>query len=173
VRDPFGDLWIIATHQRAAAPEEAAMQESAQSQESRHGVMPFMYIEDAAGAFEFYQKVFGATELQREVQPGGKVSHLQMAIGETRLMLRDATTKDLAEYRAKGFARTPHQLGGTPLHLYIYVPDPDAVFNRAIAAGSKVTDPLGDQEWGDRCGGFQDPFGHIWYVATPIAQTSH
>ena len=135
--------------------------------------MPFIYIEDAVGAFEFYRKVFGAKERHRIEQPGGVVSHVQIAIGETHLMLRDATTKDLAEYRAKGYATTPHKLGGTPLHLYIYVDDADAAFQRAIDSGSKMVDPMEDKEWGDRCGGVQDPFGHIWYIATPLKGASH
>jgi PhnB protein len=132
-----------------------------------------MYNDDVVRAFELYQKVFGATELHREVQPGGRVSHLQMAIGDTHVMLRDATTPDLAEYRARGFATTPRSLGGTPLHLYIYVADADAAFKRALEAGSKIVDPMEDKEWGDRCGGVQDPLGHIWYIATPLKNVSH
>jgi len=101
------------------------------------------------------------------------VSHIVMAIGETRVMLRDATTPDLAEYRAKGFAATPHMLGGSPLHLYIYVADADAAFTRALDSGSRIVDSMGDKDWGDRCGGVQDPFGHIWYIATPLKSASH
>ena len=104
--------------------------------------MTLLYTDDVRGAFELYQKVFGATELHREVQPGGKVSHLQMAIGGTHVMLRDATTPDLAEYRAKGFANTPRSLGGTPLHLYIYVADADAAFKRALDSGWQKSNPF-------------------------------
>ena len=96
-----------------------------------------------------------------------------MAIGGTHVMLRDATTADLAEYRAKGFANTPSKLGGSPLHLCIYVADADAAFKRALDSGSKIVDPMGDKDWGDRCGGMQDPFGHIWYIATPLKNASH
>jgi PhnB protein len=131
-----------------------------------------MYHEDVAEAFELYRKVFGATEIHRTTQPNGKASHIVMGIGDTRVMLRDATTADLADYRAKGFASTPRLLGGTPLHLYIYVSDADAAFKRALEAGSKIVDPLGDKDWGDRCGGVQDPFGHIWYIATPLSTAS-
>jgi PhnB protein len=91
-----------------------------------------------------------------------------MAIGETHFMLRDATTPDLAEYRRKGFAATPHSLGGSPVPLYIYVKDVDAAFGRALTKGWKLVDPLGDKPWGDRCGGVQDPSGHVWFIATPI-----
>ena len=110
------------------------------------------------------------SELHRETQPEGKVSHVQLAIGHTRIMLRDATTADLAEYRAKGFAATPHSLGASPVHLYICVDDADAAFRRALDCGSKIVDPLEDKEWGDRCGGVQDPAGHIWYIATPLKE---
>lgn len=131
-------------------------------------IMPFMYHDDVVQAFEVYRKVFGATELHRVTRPDGQVSHIAIALGQTRVMLRDATTPDLAEYRARGFANTPRQLGGTPLHLYIYVADADAAFKRALDCGSMVVDPIGDKEWGDRCGGVRDPFGHIWYIATPL-----
>lgn len=174
VTDPFGNVWYIATHKEDVAIPQLQKPEAELSQHQRPGsVMPFMYSEDAARAFEFYRNVFGATELHRVVQPGGKVSHVVMAVGETHIMLRDAFTEDLAEYRAKGFAATPHQLGGTPLHLYIYVADADAAFKRAIDAGSKIVDPMENKEWGDRCGGAQDPFGHIWYIATPLKNSSH
>jgi PhnB protein len=168
VKDPFGNVWYLATHLRDfTMPAEPPLPEVAPHQ--RPGsIMPFMYNDDVVGAFELYQKVFGATEVHREVQGRKKVSHLQMAIGDTHVMLRDATTPDLAEYRAKGFASTPRSLGGTPLHLYIYVADADAAFMRALESGSKIVDPMEDKEWGDRCGGVQDPFGHIWYIATPL-----
>jgi PhnB protein len=173
VKDPFGNVWYIATHLRDfSIPVEPPAPEVAPHR--RPGsIMPFMYNDDVVRAFELYQKVFGAIEVHREVQPGGKVSHLQIAIGDTHVMLRDATTPDLAEYRAQGFAATPRSLGGTPLHLYIYVVDADAAFKRALDSGSKIVDPMEDKRWGDRCGGVQDPFGHIWYIATPLKDASH
>ena len=194
LQDPFGHLWNVSTHIEDVSDEEmrrrmaafaggaestpaqddvaAVPVESAESEprENRRPgtIMPFMYTDDVARAFDFYREVFGAKEMHRVAQPGGRVSHLQIAIGATNLMLRDATTPDLAEYRAKGFAATPHSLGGSPLHLYVYVPDADAAFARALAGGSIVVDPIDDKEWGDRCGGVQDPSGHIWYIATPL-----
>ena len=135
-------------------------------------IMPFMYHDDVVRAFAVYERVFGATEIHRITRPDGKVSHLVMTIGPTHVMLRDATTPDLAEYRAKGFANTPRGFGGTPLHLYIYVADANAAFKRALDYGSTVVEPMEDTEWGDRCGGVQDPFGHIWYIATPLKNAS-
>jgi PhnB protein len=174
VKDPFGNVWYIATHLRDFSIPEAEQQASEVAPHQRPGsIMPFMYNDDVERAFELYQKVFGATEIHRITEPAGKVSHLQMAIGDTHVMLRDVTTPDLAEYRAKGFASTPRSLGGTPLHLYIYVADADAAFKRALDSGSKIVDPMEDKDWGDRCGGVQDPFGYIWYIATPQNNASH
>lgn len=173
VKDPFGNVWYIATHLREfTIPAELPAAE-VEPHRRPGSIMPFMYNDDVVQAFGLYQKVFGATEVHRVTRPNGKVSHIQMAIGSTHVMLRDATTPDLAEYRAKGFANTPRKFGGSPLHLYIYVADADAAFKRALDSGSKIVDPMGDKEWGDRCGGVQDPFGHIWYIATPLKSASH
>ncbi|HXN87439.1 MAG TPA: VOC family protein, partial [Candidatus Binataceae bacterium] len=172
VKDPFDNVWYIATRKINVDMSQFAKPETPASQ--RPGsIMPFMYSEDAVGAFEFYQKVFGAKERHRVEQPGGLVSHVQMAIGATDVMLCDMRAEHFEDSRAKGFAATPHQLGGTPLHLYIYVDDADAAFKRAIDSGSKMIDPVEDQQWGDRCGGVQDPFGHIWYIATPLKNVAH
>jgi PhnB protein len=174
VKDPFGNVWYIATHLHDfTIPAEPPPQVSEVEPLRRPGsIMPFMYQDDAEKAFELYQKVFEATEQHRVTQPDGKVSHIVMAIGETHVMLRNATTPDLAEYRAQGFAATPRTLGGSPLHLYIYVADADAAFKRAVDSGSRIVDPMEDKDWGDRCGGVQDPFGHIWYIATPLKSAS-
>jgi len=171
VKDPFGNVWYIATHLRDfTIPAEAAQPKPPVVDPHRRpgSIMPFMYSDNVARAFDLYKRVFGATEVHRVTEPDGKLSHLQMAIGDTYVMLRDATTADLAEYRAKGFAGTVREFGGTPLHLYIYVADADAAFKLAIESGSEVVDPIEDKDWGDRCGGVQDPFGHIWYIATPL-----
>jgi PhnB protein len=168
VEDPFGNVWYIATHKQTPASQVKLERGEAAPGQSRRSIMPFIYVDDAAGAAELYKKIFGATETERITQPDGKVSHVIIAIGDTNLMVRDATTPDLAHYRAEGFATTPRTLGGTPLHLYAYVADADAAFVRALAEGSKIVDPLEDKDWGDRCGGVQDRFGHIWYIATPL-----
>jgi len=168
VKDPFGNVWYIATHLRDVAIPAEAPKAEIEPRQRPGSIMPFMFNDDPQAAFELYRKIFGATEVHRVTQPNGKPSHIQMAIGETQVMLDDATAPHAAEYRAKGFAGTPRDFGGTPLHLYIYVEDADAAFKRALDSGSKVVDPMDDKEWGDRCGGVQDPFGHIWYIATPL-----
>ncbi len=161
VKDPFGNIWYIAT-ERGNAPSEPA------APSSSHTVMPFLYIRDAVAALEFYKRVLGATELMREVDPSGIVSHAQIKAGDAQIMIRDPSVGMPTEYATKGLARTARELGGTPVHLYLYVDDVDEVFARALAAGATVVDALGDKEWGDRCGGIQDPFGQIWYLATPL-----
>lgn len=132
-----------------------------------HTVTPFLFISGAASAIEFYKKAFGATELLREVEPSGTLSHAQIRIGDSPVMISDPTSEHTAEYAAKGWARDPRSLGGSPVHLHVYVADVDAVFRRAVAAGAKVREELQDKDWGDRMGGVEDPFGHVWYIATP------
>ncbi|HEY2104353.1 MAG TPA: VOC family protein [Candidatus Binataceae bacterium] len=137
------------------------------AQQSLNPVMPFMYVREPGAAMEFYRNVFGALELMREADPGGVVSHALFQIGESRFMLSNPASRDVSQYAQAGWARTPQELGGTPVHLYVQVRNADAVVGRALAAGAKIVHEVGDMEWGDRVGGFQDPWGHIWYVATP------
>jgi PhnB protein len=129
-------------------------------------VTPFLCVEDAARAIEFYRKAFGATELERIEEPGGKVNHAVLKIGDSIVRLSDSSSKHVAEWAAKGWSRSPQSLGGTPVHFYVYVEDSDAVFKGAIAAGAKAMEPVVDKVWGDRTGSLTDPFGHIWMIAT-------
>jgi len=131
-----------------------------------HSVTPFLCVNDAARAIEFYRKVFGATELERMAEADGKVSHAVLKIGNSIVRLSDDSSKHAAEWVAKGWSRSPQSLGGTPVHFYVYGDDSDAVFKRAIAAGAKEMEPMADKEWGDRLGSLTDPFGHIWMIAT-------
>jgi len=133
----------------------------------RRGIMPFMYVEGAGRAADFYKQVFGATELMRELDEDGIVSHAQLKVGDTTIMLSDPTARHIVENESKELYRSPHMLGGSSVHLYVYVANVDEVFRRALEAGAKVIDPVEDKEWGDRCGGIEDPFGHVWFVATP------
>jgi PhnB protein len=131
-----------------------------------HSVTPFLCVKDAARAIAFYSKAFGATELERMEEPGGKVNHALLKIGDSIVRLSDDSSKHASEWVAKGWSRSPQSLGGTPVHFYVYVEDSDAVFKRAIAAGAKAMEPVSDKEWGDRLGALTDPFGHIWMIAT-------
>jgi PhnB protein len=131
-------------------------------------IMPFLCIEGAAEAVEFYKNVFGASVMMRDEEPSGIVSHAMLKMGETTVMLSDPTSADVKQNDVHGLSRSPRSFGGSPVHLYIYVADVDAVFKRATEAGAKVIDVPEDREWGDRCGGIEDPFGHVWWVGTPI-----
>jgi PhnB protein len=122
------------------------------------GVTPYLIVRDAARAIDFYKKAFGATEVMRLPAPGGKIGHAEIKIGEGMVMLADESPE-------MGH-KSPQTLGGTPISLMFYVPDVDAQFAGAIAAGGTVTQPLKDQFYGDRSGTLTDPSGHIWTIAT-------
>jgi PhnB protein len=122
------------------------------------GVTPYLIIRDAARALDFYKKAFGATELMRFPAPGGKIGHAEMKIGEGVVMLADESPE-------MGH-KSPQTLGGTAITLMFYVPDVDAQFAKAVAAGGTVKQALKDQFYGDRSGTITDPFGHIWTIAT-------
>jgi PhnB protein len=126
--------------------------------EGYHTATPYLVIKDAARAIEFYKEVFGATELMRMPDPSGKIGHAEIKIGDSPIMLAD-------EFPDMGY-RGPQALGGSPVSILLYVADVDAVFNKAVAAGAKVVKPLQDQFYGDRSGFIEDPFGHLWSIAT-------
>jgi PhnB protein len=123
-----------------------------------HSVTAYLIVHDAAGAIDFYKQAFGAVELMRLADPGGKVGHAEIKIGDSPIMLAD-------EFPQMGF-RGPQALGGSPVGIALYVEDVDAGFDRAIRAGAKVLRPVQDQFYGDRSGTLVDPFGHVWTIAT-------
>ena len=123
-----------------------------------HSVTPYLIVRGAARAIDFYTQAFGATELFRMDAPGNRIGHAEIKIGDSPVMLAD-------EHPERG-AKSPETLGGSAVHLMIYVEDVDSVFNRALAAGGKETKALQDQFYGDRSGTLTDPFGHSWTVAT-------
>ena len=130
-----------------------------------HTATPYLIIKDAARAMEFYKKAFGAIELERITDGEGKVMHGEIKIGDSPFMITDENP----EYPQW---LSPESRGGTPVHIYLYVEDVDAVFNQAITAGAKELLPIKDQFYGDRSGGVTDPFGHIWYIATHTEDVS-
>lgn len=131
-----------------------------------HSITPYLVIKGAAQAIEYYKKVFGATELVRMNGPDGKVGHAELQIGDSRLMLADENPKMGAGYTS---ATT---IGSSPVSLYIYLPNVDQVVERARAEGGKVLRQVEDQFYGDRSGFIQDPFGHLWGIATHIEDVS-
>jgi PhnB protein len=135
--------------------------------EGYSSVTPYLCIKGAAEAIEFYKKGFGAEELFRMPMPDGKVGHAEIQIGDSRIMLSDEVL-DMPDV----IARSPETLGGTSFGLMIYLPDVDAVFQRALDAGGKEIRPVRDQFYGDRNGIIRDPFGHCWTLATHIEDVS-
>ncbi len=123
-----------------------------------HTVTPYMIIKDAAKAIDFYKKAFGATELVRMADPGGKIMHAEIKIGNSPIMISD-------EHPEMG-ALSPQSLNGSPVSILLYVEDVDSLTDQAVAAGAKLTRPVKDQFYGDRSGSVTDPFGHQWHIAT-------
>ena len=129
-----------------------------------HTITPYITVRGAAKAIEFYKAAFGATEIMRFASPDGTVMHAEVEIGGSRVMLGD-------EVPAFG-NRSPATLGGATGGLCVYLPDVDAAFARATAAGATVFKPVADQFYGDRSGTVLDPFGHVWTLATHIEDVS-
>jgi PhnB protein len=125
--------------------------------EGYEGVTPYLVVDNAARAIDFYKKAFGATELFR-MPMGDKIGHAELKIGKSIVMMAD----EHPEMGHKG----PKAFGGTPVGLMFYVEDVDSVFKNAIAAGAREVKPLADQFYGDRSGTLTDPFGHLWTIAT-------
>ena len=123
-----------------------------------HSVTAYLACGDAARAIDFYKAAFGATEVMRMPGPRGRVGHAEVKIGDSRVMLTD-------EYAEMNFVG-PLSRGGTTVHLHVYVKDVDAAMQRAVAAGGKRLREVKDQFYGDRSGSLEDPFGHVWHLAT-------
>ncbi len=132
--------------------------------EGYHVVTPYLIVDGAAAAIEFYKKAFGAKEVMRMPAPGGRIGHAEVKIGDSHVMLADENLEMKA--------RSPRSVGGSPISLLLYVDDVDKTVDRAVAAGAKLTRPVADQFYGDRTGGLEDPFGHQWYVATHVEDVS-
>lgn len=123
-----------------------------------HSVTPYLMIKGASKAIEFYKRAFGATEIFRLSQPNGQIGHAEIKIGDSSLMLADPCER--------GAFRNPQSLGGSSVALHVYVEDVDRQFAQAVSAGAKEIKPVQDQFYGDRTGTLEDPFGHIWFLAT-------
>jgi len=121
---------------------------------------PYLIVKGAAEAIEFYKRAFGATEMLRMADPHGRVGHAEIKIGDSVIMLAD-------EHPAMGY-RSPRSLGGSSVSILLYLEDVDAVFERAVKAGAQAQRPVANQFYGDRSGTLEDPFGHVWTVATHV-----
>ncbi|WP_327348034.1 VOC family protein [Streptomyces europaeiscabiei] len=127
-------------------------------------VTPYICVDGAAAGIDFYVAVLGATERMRMASPDGKIHHAELQIGNSVVMVAD-------EFPELGF-RGPKSLGGTPVHLYVYVEDVDAVFAEALTRGATELTAVKDEFYGDRVGQFEDPFGHRWHVASHVEDIS-
>jgi PhnB protein len=125
---------------------------------------PYLCVDGAARAIDFYTEVLGASLKMRMDGPDGTIGHAELALGDSIVMLAD-------EYPDMGVL-SPTRVGGTPVTLHTYVEDVDAVFERAVASGAKVLRPVENQFYGDRSGQFEDPFGHRWSVASHVEDVS-
>ena len=125
-----------------------------------HTVTPYLIFRGAAEAIDFYRRAFGAKEITRMPMPDGRIAHAELQIGDSRLMLGDESPE-------MG-ARAPQSVGGTCVHIFLYLKDVDKTFAQASTAGATVEMPPTDMFWGDRYCKLQDPFGHKWNLATHI-----
>jgi PhnB protein len=129
-----------------------------------HEVTPYLSIRGAAEAIDFYKEAFGAKEVMRMPGPEGKLGHAEIAIGGSRVMLSD-------EHPEMSFVG-PESLGGSAVHIHVYVKDVDGMAKRAVEAGAELIRPVEDQFYGDRSGSLKDPFGHVWHLATHVKDVS-
>lgn len=127
-------------------------------------ITPYLFVNNAANAIDFYKRVFGAKEVLRLDQPGGKISHAELVIGDAKIMLAD----ECPEMNAKG----PQNYGGSPVGIHLYIKNVDDVVEKALAAGATLKRPVENMFYGDRCGSIEDPYGHSWYVATHVENVS-
>lgn len=121
---------------------------------------PYLAVDDATEAIEFYERAFGANERSRMPGPDGKIAHAELLIGDSLVMLSDPFPQSTV--------KPPAQVGGTTAGLFMYVEDVDAAYRRAIDAGATETMPPEDMFWGDRFASVADPFGHSWEIATHV-----
>ncbi len=122
-----------------------------------HTATPYLVVEDAVEAIDFYKRAFGAKEVMR-IETGGKIGHAQIRIGNSHIMISD-------EHPEAG-ALSPKSFGGSPVRIFLYVKNVDSFVGRAVAVGATLKQLVDEKVYGDRSGSLEDPFGHIWHVAT-------
>jgi PhnB protein len=128
-----------------------------------HAVTPYLIVDGAAKAIDFYKRVFGASERMR-FENEGKIGHAELEIGDSVIMLAD-------EHPEMG-ARSPKATNGSPVSLMLYVTDVDAVVQKGVEAGARLARPIENKFYGDRTGCIEDPFGHTWFVSTHVEDVS-
>ena len=129
-----------------------------------HSIIPYLIINNAAKAIDFYKKAFGAKEVCRMERPDGKIGHAELKIGDSKIMLAD-------ECPEMG-AHSPHAGGNSSISIHFYTKNVDDVVKKAVSAGAKLKRAVQDMFYGDRCGSLEDPYGHNWHVSTHIEDVS-
>lgn len=129
-----------------------------------HELFPYLHLQNAAKAIEFYTQAFGAREKFRLTEPGGRIGHAELDFGGTILMLAD-------EFPESGI-RGPEAVGGTTVTIHLHVDDADEAIRRAVEAGADVEKEPKDQFYGERSGSIRDPFGHRWTIGHSIEEVS-
>ena len=127
-------------------------------------ITPYLAVEDAAEAIDFYKRAFGAKEVGRMPAPDGRIAHAELEIGDSKVMLSDPFPQSSTQ--------PPKEVGGTTASIFMYVEDVDAAVKQAADAGATVTMEIEDMFWGDRFGSVEDPFGHTWAIATHVEDLS-
>ena len=128
--------------------------------EGYRSITPYLAVDDASGAIEFYKRAFGATERLRMPTPDGKVAHAELEIGDSLVMLSDPF--------GEGDVKTPKAIGATTMGIFLYTEDVDATYKQALDAGATSTQEPKDMFWGDRFARVTDPYGHSWQIATHV-----
>jgi PhnB protein len=129
-----------------------------------HAVTPYAIVPDAREAIAFYERAFGAERVSLHVDERDKVRHAEIRIAGSPIMLAE-------DFVFGGIvAKSPAAAGSSGMHFYLYVPDADALVARAMAAGTREVMAVMDQPYGERSGGVQDPFGHIWWISTYVGE---
>jgi len=128
--------------------------------EGYHTVIPYLAVDDAQAAIDFYRRAFGAKERLHMAGPDGRIAHAELEIGDSVVMLSDP----FPQFSAK----PPKELGGNSANVMLYVENVDELVQQAVDAGATITTPVENQFWGDRYGSVTDPFGHTWLVSTHV-----
>jgi PhnB protein len=132
--------------------------------EGYHTLTAVLAVEDASAAIDFYKKAFGAKERMRMDAPDGKIAHAELEIGDSLIMLSDPFPQSNV--------KPPNDVGTSTMSIFMYSEDVDAAIAKAVGAGATVTTEAEDMFWGDRFGTITDPYGHLWAIATHVADLS-
>jgi PhnB protein len=148
------------TKRKSTGRRNARTKGTSASPQVQRTITPYLVIDGAARAIDFYKKAFGAKEINREPLPDGKLMHATIQIGDSMIMMSD-------EFPG-GDTQAPTSAAATTVNLHITSKDVDKLWNQAVNAGAQPTMPLDNMFWGERYGKLQDPFGHVWSLSQVV-----